>query len=141
MRLSPIIALAALATLSACATGPSLQTRLASYIGAPEGALIKNFGVPDKQITVDGTQYLAYDHRDLNVYPGFIGPGFIGPGFIGPGFYGPGLYGGPFLGGYGPGPFFDTGIPAQVNEVSCETTFLLKDGKVVDFTLRGDDCT
>ncbi len=131
MRLSPNIALAAFATLSACATGPSLQTRLASYIGAPEGALIKNFGVPDKQITVDGTQYLAYDHRDLNVYPGFNGPGF----------YGPGLYGGPFLGGYGPGPFFDTGIPAQVNEVSCETTFLLKDGKVVDFTLRGDDCT
>ena len=118
MRLSPIIALAAFATLSACAAGPSLQTRLASYIGAPEGALIKNFGVPDKQITVDGTQYLAYDHRDLDVSPGFIGPGF-----------------------YGPGPFFDTGIPARVNEVSCETTFLLKDGKVVDFTLRGDDCT
>jgi len=132
MRLRPIIALAALAALSACATGPSLQTRLASYIGAPETTLIKNFGVPDKQITVDGTQYLAYDHRDLDVSPGFIGPGF----------YGPGLYGGPFFGGgFGPAPFFDSGLPARVNEVSCETTFLLKSGKVVDFTLRGDDCT
>jgi len=131
MRLRPIIALAGMFALSACATGPSVQTRLASYIGSPEGALIKNFGVPDKQITVDGTQYLAYDHRDLDVSPGFAGPGF----------YGPGLYGGPFFGGFGPDPFFDTGLPARVNEVSCETTFLLKDGKVVDFTLRGDDCT
>jgi len=131
MRRSPIIALAALLALSACATGPSLQSRLASYIGAPEGTIVKNFGVPDKQITVDGTQYRAYDHRDLDVSPGIIGPGF----------YGPGIYGGPYFGGFGPDPFFDTGIPARVNEVSCETTFLLKGGKVVDFTLRGDDCS
>jgi len=131
MRKKTLFALAALTSLSACVTGPSLQTRLASYIGAPEGTLIKNFGVPDKQITVDGTEYLAYDQRDLDVSPGFIGGGF----------YGPGLYGGPFPGGFGPGPLWDTGVPARVNEISCETTFLLKGNKVVDFTLRGDDCT
>jgi hypothetical protein len=121
-----------LAALSACATGPSLQSRMASFTGASEKTLVEQLGVPDKQVTVDGLQYLAYDHRDIDFDPGFAGP-----------FYGPGFYGGPFYGGgfIGPGPFFDAGIPSRVSEVACETTFTLRDDKVIGFTLRGDDCS
>jgi hypothetical protein len=120
-----------LAALGACATGPSLQSRMASFTGASEQTLVQDLGVPDKQVTVNGVLYLAYDHRDLDVSPGFVGP-FYGEGFGGP------FYGGGF---YGPGPFFDAGLPARVDEVSCETTFMLRGDKVVGFTLRGDDCS
>ncbi len=119
-----------LMALSACVTGPSLQSRMASFTGASEKTLVQQLGVPDKQVTVDGLQYLAYDHRDIDFDPGLAGP-----------FYAGGLYGGPFYGGFGPGPFFDAGIPSRVNEVACETTFTLRDDKVIGFTLRGDDCS
>jgi hypothetical protein len=121
-----------LAALAGCATGPGLQSRMASFTGASEQTLVQDLGVPDKQVTVNGVQYLAYDRRDLDVSPGFVGP-----------FYGSGFYGGPFYGGgfAGPGPFFDAGLPARVNEISCETTFMLRSDKVVGFTIRGDDCT
>jgi len=122
-----ILLLLPLAALAACATGPSLESRMASYTGASEQTLVQNFGVPDKQVTVAGVQYLAYDRRDLDVSPGFIGP------------YG---YGGPFYPGFdGPGPWIEGGFPARVAEISCETTFMLRNDKVVGFTLRGDDCT
>jgi hypothetical protein len=120
-----------LASLAACATGPGLQSRMASFTGASEQTLVQDLGVPDKQVTVNGTQYLAYERRDLDVSPGFMGPAYGG------------FYGGPFYGGgfIGPGPFFDAGIPSRVNEISCETTFVLRKDKVVSFTLRGNDCS
>jgi hypothetical protein len=119
-----------LAALAGCAPVPSLQSRMASFTGASEKTLVEQLGVPDKQVTVDGLQYLAYDHRDIDFDPGFAEP-----------FYGAGFYGGPFYGGFGPGPFIDAGIPSRINEVACETTFTLRDNKVVGFTLRGDDCS
>jgi hypothetical protein len=118
-----------LAALTACATGPSLQSRMASFTGASEKTLVQELGVPDKQVTVDGLQYLAYDHRDIDFDPGFVGP-----------IYGGGFYGGPFFGGGFGGPFIDAGIPSRINEVACETTFTLRDDKVIGFKLRGDDC-
>jgi hypothetical protein len=116
-----------LTALAACATGPGLQSRMASFTGASEQTLVQDLGVPDKQVTVGDVQYLAYERRDLDVTPGFAGP----------------YYGGPFYGGgfIGPGPFFDAGIPGRVNEISCETTFQLRNDKVIGFTLRGDDCS
>ncbi len=123
------LCLIALLGISACATGPSLQSRMASYTGATEDQLIQKLGVPDKQITVNGVQYLAYDQHHLDVSPGFETFG---------GFYGGGYYGGPFFGG---GPFLDAGFPPTIEERGCETTFLLRDGKVYSFTLRGNACT
>jgi len=120
-----------LASLTACATGPSLQSRMASFTGASEKTLVQDLGVPDKQVTVDGLQYLAYDHRDIDFDPGFSGPIYAG-----------GFYGGPFYpSGFFPAPFLDAGIPSRIHEISCETTFTLRDDKVIGFTLRGDDCS
>jgi hypothetical protein len=111
---------------TACATGPSLQARMASYIGTPETTLVQKLGVPDKQIDVNGDKYLAYDEHHVSVTPGFGGFGSFGP-----------WYGGPYFAG----PVFDSGIPPQITEYSCETTFLLRDDKVVSFSLRGNDCS
>jgi hypothetical protein len=115
-----------------CAIGPSLQTRMAAYKGATAQTLVTQLGVPDKQITVGGVQYLAYDQRHLETSPGFFTYNGYGPfsGLNGPPF---------FNGGYGDA-IYGAGIPASVNEVACETTFMLKDDRVFNYTIKGDDC-
>jgi hypothetical protein len=116
-----------LLALAGCATGPSLESRMAGYIGASSQTLVQQLGVPDKQITVDGNQYLAYDRSRTVVSPGLVTGGGFGP-----------YFGGPFGGGFYGGPAFVT--PPSVNVYSCETTFLLEKDHVVSFTLRGNDC-
>jgi hypothetical protein len=101
---------------------------MAAYIGADEQTLVNKLGVPDKQITVNGTEYLAYDARRVVSEPGV----YLGGG------YGP--YAGPWFGGGFYPDVFDAAVPPRVVVYECETTFLLKSGKVVDFTLRGNDC-
>lgn len=120
------ISLIALLCVSACTIGPSLQSRMASYTGASEEQLVQKLGVPDKQISVNGVQYLAYDEHHLDVTPGFATFG--------------GFYGGPFDGPFYGGPFIDA-APPNITERGCETTFMLHDNKVFNFTLRGNDCT
>lgn len=105
--------------LAGCATGPSLQTRMISYIGAPESQLIATLGVPDRQITVGGVSYLAYVRSRAQVAPTPV--------------YGFGPWG-----GWGPG--FATTMPAPIQVWSCETTFAVKDGKVANVTFKGNDC-
>jgi ABC-type glycerol-3-phosphate transport system substrate-binding protein len=119
MRRGLLVSLSFLA-LAGCATGPSLSTRMAAYIGADMQTLVQQLGVPNKQITVNGIQYVAYDEqRQVVVAGGYMG-GWYGPNW----FYGGGYY------PYSP----------SVVTYGCETTFMLKNGKVVNFTLRGNDC-
>jgi hypothetical protein len=120
-----------LLALAGCATGPSLQSRMAGYIGDNAQTLVQSLGVPDKQITAGGVEYLDYRvrHSELVEPDDFgLGGGLSGP--IGLGYADP-LY---FTG------LYDTGLPAQVNEWSCDATFMLKDDKVFNVTLRGNDC-
>jgi len=118
MMILPLIALAG------CATGPSLQSRMAAYTGDTKQALVTNLGVPDKQITVNGIDYLAYTVRsEQQIEPGDYGFG----GFDGRRFY-----------GYGAA--WDAGFPRDVDTYTCNATFMLKDDRVYGFTLRGNDC-
>jgi hypothetical protein len=111
--------------LAACTQGPSLQSRMAAYIGAPEDKLVQSMGVPDKHITVNGVQYLAYVQGHAQVMPSDFAMG--------------GPYWGPYWGPYY-GPYYYAGLPQDVQVWSCEITFTLKDGKVTGFTLKGNDC-
>lgn len=111
-----VYALGLALTLAGCATGPGLQSRLAAYIGAPESKLVQSFGVPLRQINVNGVDYLAYQMK----YSAQAVP--VGP------------YWGPFWGGYQP-------VPQDVQIWSCEATFAVANGKVQSFTLRGNDCS
>jgi hypothetical protein len=127
MRRSLLLTLPFLA-LEGCATGPSLQSRMAAYIGADEQTLVQQLGVPDKQITVNGVQYVAYVRHRTEYYPG----DYYGSGF--------GPWGGPFYGGGFYPAVYTAGLSPQVLTYSCETTFMLRNGKVLSFTLRGNDC-
>ena len=104
--------------LSGCATGPSLQSRLAAYIGAPEATLVKSLGVPDRQIEVNGVKYLAYEvrYQAQTIMP-MPPPLVLGPGWA-----------------------FYTSMPQGVRIWACEATFVLDDDKVQTFYLRGNDC-
>ncbi len=116
-----LLPLVLLVALSGCATGPSLQSRMATYIGASSQTLVQNFGVPDRQITTDGVEYLAYTlrHED-DVIPMDYDIGFAGEdGF---------------------GGFLGAGLPHPVRQYSCVVTFMLKNDKVYSFMLRGNDC-
>ena len=130
----PLFIMLPLLALAGCATGPSLQSRMAAYTGASGEKLVQDMGVPDKQISLNGVQYMAYVRQQSVVDPG---PPIYFGGFGGP--YGYGGFGGPFLGPVGG--FYDAGPPASVMVWRCETTFKLQDDKVVGFTLRGNDCS
>ncbi|MGE4482393.1 hypothetical protein [Acidocella sp.] len=128
------IALGLILLLAGCTAGPSLQSRLAAYIGVPESTLVQHFGVPVRQISVDGVDYLAYQVRyQAQTMPG---PYWGGPYWGGPYWGGP-YWGGPFWGpGWGP----YGGFPQDVRVWSCEATFALVKGKVENVSLRGNDC-
>jgi hypothetical protein len=116
--------------LAGCAAGPSLQTRMISYMGAPEDRLIQSLGVPDKQITVNGVGYLAYVQQRSEVQPSPILVGFGG-------------WDGGWGGAFGPYPYyggFAGGLPAPVQVWSCETTFTVRDGHVANVSFKGNDC-
>lgn len=110
--------------LAGCATGPGLRTRMISFMGASETQLVQALGVPDKQITVSGVSYLAYVRSRAQVQPSPV----IGFG----GWGGPW---GPYSGG-----FAAASLPAPVLVYSCETTFTVKDGRVVNVGFKGNDC-
>jgi hypothetical protein len=113
--------------LAGCATGPSLQTRMISFMDAPEGQLVQTLGVPDKQITVNGITYLAYVRQRAQVAPTTV------VGF--------GSWGSPWGAPWGPyGGFGGTTLPAPIQVWSCETTFTVKDGHVANVTFRGNAC-
>jgi hypothetical protein len=124
-----LILLLPLLAMAGCVTGPSLQSRMAAYTGASGQTLVQDLGVPDKQISLNGTQYMAYVRQRAEVD---AGPVFAGFGGWGP--YGAAS----FWGGWGG--YYDGG-PQNVTVWRCETTFELQKNKVVGFTLRGNDCS
>jgi hypothetical protein len=67
MRCKSLFILPCLA-VAGCASGPSLQSQMAVYIGASPLALVQGLGVPDKKITVNDTQYFAYTLVDMINY-------------------------------------------------------------------------
>jgi hypothetical protein len=126
MTMRRLVFLLPLLAAAGCATGPSLESRMAAYTGASGETLVQDLGVPDKQISLNGVQYMAYVRQRAVVDPSpaiFVGGGFGG---------------GPFWGPFGGG-IYDP-LPASVTVWRCETTFRLQDDKVVGFTLRGNDC-
>jgi hypothetical protein len=102
--------------LAACAAGPNPQTQAAALTGASEQTLIQHMGVPAKQMTVNGVNYLAYNTSYAQVDPNSD----------------TGWYGWPYDNG--------NTLPTSVQFYACQTTFLVKSGKVFDYVLRGDGC-
>ncbi|HEV7264696.1 MAG TPA: hypothetical protein VGN83_07250 [Falsiroseomonas sp.] len=106
--------------LVACAQGPGLRERLSVWVGRSEGDLVAEFGVPVRTYEADGRRFLQYEQRRTVA---FTQPGFDRPYFTpwGPRF------------GYFPAP------PAYAT-VGCDLTFTIRDGRVEDFSFRGQGC-
>lgn len=118
--------LAGVLAVAACAyPDPAHVAALNALVGKPEQDLIKAYGVPSRHYDSGGHRYLAYSRSRIETLPG--APGF-GPWGGGP-YYG--YWGG--WGGWG-------GFPPEVMQRDCETTFDLKGGVVLSWSLRGNAC-
>lgn len=114
-RLARAAALLAALTLPA-ACGNELaqrEAKLQPLVGRPVSDLIQRLGVPSRTFKADGVDYLAYDERRVEIVPWD--------------------WGGPWWwGGYG--------LPPEVVQWQCETTFAVSGGVVRSFTLHGNAC-
>ncbi|WP_297366795.1 hypothetical protein [Acidocella sp.] len=121
-----ILPLLMLLSVAGCARGPGYRAQMTAFVGAPETRLVQDLGVPDKQISLNGYEYLAYVRARGQLVPGG-----------GMAFYQP--WGGPYWGGYG-GPVLVEPMPQDMMVWRCEATFAVQNGKVLGVTFRGDDC-
>jgi hypothetical protein len=92
------------------------QARLNQFVGHPESVLVQQMGVPNRTYETGGVKYLAYDEHRVDVVPGL-------PSYN------------PWYGGW-----YGGGLPPQVIELRCETTFEVVDANVKSYTLRGNAC-
>jgi hypothetical protein len=107
--------LAALVLPAACANGlAQREARLQPLVGRPVSDLIQQLGVPSRTFKADGVDYLAYDERRVEILPG--------------------AWGGPWWFGYW------NGLPPEVVQWQCETTFAVSGGVVRSFSLHGNAC-
>jgi len=121
----PSLALLPLLGLAACAVGPTLDERLATYVGRSELELVSALGVPTRSYETGGQKFLQYEEsRTVPFTGGFGGP--VGYGGYGRGFYGGGLYGGFATTTYAP--------------VQCDVTFALQGDRVLRASYRGQGC-
>jgi hypothetical protein len=115
MRCVVLVVLTAL--VAGCVDGlAARQAYLSRFVGQPEAALVEQMGVPTRSYETAGAKFLAYDEHRVDIIPGF-------PGY------------GPFFGGW-----YGGGLPPQIVDWQCETTFQVTDGTVRSFTLRGNAC-
>ncbi len=114
-RLAPVL-LAGL--LAACANPlAARKARMSQLIGKSETDLVQAMGVPVRTYETGGTKFLAYEERRIEIVPGS-----------------------PFAYGSGPYPGFYGGMPTQVLNLVCDTTFTVVNGAVTGFSLRGNAC-
>jgi hypothetical protein len=123
-QLRRLIAVFALLLMSACA-GSSAErnvARMNGFIGQTEEAVIKSWGVPDKTYTLDsGVRIISYndfsDRYDPPTSTVCIGS---------------------FPGNFG----YSTcaGSPSRRTRLSCERSFHLKGGTVIEWSQHGNNC-
>ncbi|MBV8094764.1 MAG: hypothetical protein JOY71_15565 [Acetobacteraceae bacterium] len=95
------------------------QAYLAQLVGRSELDLVQPMGVPTRSYEAGGIKFLAYDERHTEYIPD--GP----PSFV------------PWVYGYD---WYGYGIPPEIVQTRCETTFEVTAGRVRSFKLRGNGC-
>jgi hypothetical protein len=118
MRLKPALMLLLPLLAAACAVGPTLEQRLATFIGRGEGDLVAELGVPVRSYETDGRRFLQFE-RERTVAISQPDPFF----YPGPYRYRPWI-----------------APPPAYAQVRCDITFALRDRRVESFTLNGQAC-
>lgn len=117
------LAILAVLLLSACASGSDRNARLDRWIGASEKELVSTLGIPDKTYQLDrGTRLLSY----VDIHNRDYGSSFN-----------------TCLGGYGGRFGYNNCIgayPPARETTACETTFMLVQGRVSKWGLKGSGC-
>lgn len=104
--------------LAGCASGVAeRQEELMQWVGKPESQLLGAFGAPNRSYQANGMTFLTYVERRVDVVADAPY-----------GWYGPG----PWWGLYPP--------PATTFYRECDTTFIVVQGVVRSFSLRGNAC-
>jgi hypothetical protein len=111
LRLGIVLACCALPVACADETAARMAA-LNQLVGQPEQTLLQTMGVPTRSYDADGTRFLAYDERRVDIIPGAPGVGVWSAG----------------------------AVPPQRIERWCETTFQVAQAVVQSFTLRGNAC-
>jgi hypothetical protein len=103
--------------LAACAVGPTLEQRLATYVGRSEGDLVAELGVPLRSYDTDGRRFLQFERvSTIALQPE------------------------PYS-GFGYGRYRPWMMPAPAYaQVRCDLTFALRDHRVESFTMNGQGC-
>lgn len=118
-----ILLLAALVLLGGCATEGKYQRALDTWKGSAELDLIRSWGAPQQVYESDGHKFLVFSNNRNVVMPG-VSPTYQ-TNFVGNTAY---------TTGYG-------GSPAMNLDLFCTTTFEVVDGKIYNWSYRGNDCT
>jgi hypothetical protein len=105
-------------TLAACAVGPTLEQRLATFVGRSEGDLVAELGVPVRSYETEGRRFLQFEQQST-----------IAISQPDPFFYGPSWRYRPWL------------ASPTYAQVRCDITFALRAQRVESFTLNGQGCT
>lgn len=108
--------------VASCASEEKYSDALNTWLGATEGQLLSVFGTPNSVYQSNGLTYLSYQRSSM----GYIGGtgGVAQTTVVGNTAY---------TAQYG-------GRPGFATNYWCETTFVLKNGTIVDWNWRGNAC-
>ena len=106
------IIVAVMLCLAGCVvpTRAAFNAQMSAFIGRPEVDVIMAFGVPTRSAEAGGLRFIEYDRRRVVSWPGNNW-----------------YWGSPYFVDY-------------VETRECRLTFTLRDGSVVHFDSRGNDC-
>ena len=105
-----------------CATTANYEKVLSSWVGANEIDLVRAWGAPDNQYETSGTKFLTYQKTDNIFMPG------TAP-----------TYSTTMIGNTAHTTAIGGTRPYNV-QMSCKTTFEIKDQKIVNWRWEGNSC-
>jgi hypothetical protein len=109
--------------LMGCATTEKYEALLQTWIGSEEIDLVRSWGPPDQVYEVQDRKFIVY-HSQRSVYIPGTSPSYS-TSFIGNQAY----------------TTQSGGSPGRTVDMRCATTFELKDGIIVRWSWKGNDCT
>lgn len=108
--------------IASCATQGKYKEILNSWVGSSESSLISSWGIPSSVYETNGLKYLTFRNNSTGYLPGT--PGTAQTTIIGNTAY-TNYYGG------------TSGVMLNFN---CETTFVVSDGVISNWSYRGNAC-